>query len=114
MPVFHPRIAPTLIPTGLKVYCAPDECLFMFSRSSGPSKGLVLGNGVGIIDADYYGNPENDGHFSVVVFNVSDHEIKIKKGDRVAQAVFQKFLTVDDDFAGGERAGGFGSTDKQE
>lgn len=111
VPVFHPGVPPTLIPTGLKAYCAPDECFFVFNRSSGASKGLVLANGVGIIDADYYSNPKNDGHFYVVVFNVTDHDLEVKKGDRIAQIVFQKFLLIDDDVAGGERHGGFGSTD---
>lgn len=111
VPIFAPGVKPTIIPTGLKAYCQPDECYFIFNRSSGASKGLVLANGVGVIDADYYENPTNDGHFSVVVFNVSDHEITIKKGDRIAQLVFQKYLLADNDTASGKRQGGFGSTD---
>lgn len=111
VPRFQPGVKPTMIATGLKAYCQPDECYFVFNRSSGASKGLVLANGVGIIDADYYNNSENDGHFRVVVFNVTDHDLVIKKGDRIAQVVFQKFLTTDGDAATGERKGGFGSTD---
>ncbi len=110
VPKFQPGVKPTLVATGLKAYCQPDECYFVFNRSSGASKGLVLANGVGIIDADYYNNPENDGHFRVVVFNVTDQDLLIKKGDRIAQVVFQKFLTIDDDVAMGKRKGGFGST----
>ena len=111
VPKFQPGVKPTLIPTGLKAYCQPDECYFVFNRSSGAGKGLVLANGVGIIDADYYNNSDNDGHFSVVVFNVTDQDLVVKKGDRIAQVVFQKFLTTDDDEAMGKRKGGFGSTD---
>lgn len=111
VPKFQPGVKPTLIATGLKAYCQPNECYFVFNRSSGASKGLVLANGVGIIDADYYNNSENDGHFRVVVFNVTDHDLLVKKGDRIAQVVFQKFLTTDGDTATGERKGGFGSTD---
>lgn len=111
VPKFQPGVKPTLVATGLKAYCQPDECYFVFNRSSGASKGLVLANGVGIIDADYYNNPENDGHFRVVVFNVTDQDLLIKKGDRIAQVVFQKFLTIDGDTATGKRKGGFGSTD---
>lgn len=111
VPKFRLGVKPTLIATGLKAYCQPDECYFVFNRSSGASKGLVLANGVGIIDADYYNNSENDGHFRVVVFNVTDHDLLVKKGDRIAQVVFQKFLTTDGDTATGERKGGFGSTD---
>ncbi len=108
---FRPGMKPTLIPTGLKAYCQPDECYFVMNRSSGAGKGIVLANGLGLIDADYYQNQTNDGHFQVLVFNVLDHDLIIKKGDRVAQVIFQKFLTIDNDMAGGERQGGFGSTD---
>lgn len=111
IPAFRPGTKPTLIPTGLKAYCQPDECYYVFNRSSGAGKGIVLANGVGVIDADYYGNPKNDGHFQVLVFNVTDHDLKIHKGDRIAQVIFQKFLTVDCDDADGQRTGGFGSTD---
>ena len=111
VPVWKPGIAPTLVATGLKAYCQPDEYYSIVNRSSGAGKGIVLANGIGIIDADYYGNAENDGHFRVVVFNVSDHELEIKKGDRIAQVIFQKYLLTDDDAATGERRGGFGSTD---
>lgn len=110
VPVFRTGQAPTLIPTGLKAYCQPDEYYIVANRSSGPRKGIVLANGIGVIDADYYGNADNDGHFSVIVFNVSDHDLVIKKGDRIAQVIFQKFLTVDDDKATGARQGGIGST----
>lgn len=112
VPRFRPGQQPTMIATGLKAYCQPDECYFVLNRSSGPSKGLVLANGVGLIDADYYGNADNDGHFRVLVFNVSDRDITIEKGTRIAQVVFQKFLTVDGDQATGERTGGIGSTDQ--
>ena len=111
VPVFTPGIKPTMIPTGLKAYCGTDEYFSVINRSSGAGKGLVLANGIGIIDADYYDNAENDGHFRVLVFNVSDHEITVKKRDRIAQVIFQKYLMVDGDDADGERRGGFGSTD---
>lgn len=112
IPVFRPGIKPTLIPTGLKVYCQPDECFFVLNRSSGPGRGIILANGVGLVDHDYYNNLDNDGHFWILVFNCLDRELKVKKGDRIAQVVFQKFLTVDNDDAGGERRSGIGSTNK--
>ena len=112
VPVYKPGIKPTLIPTGLKAYCMDDECYFLISRSGGPKKGLLTPHGFGLIDADYYENPDNDGHFMVQVFNCSDKELKIKKGDAIAQVMFTKFLITDDDNAKGIRKGGFGSTDK--
>ncbi len=111
VPVFQPGMKPTLIPTGLKAYFPPDECLLLLNRSSGPKNHIVMANGIGLVDADYYNNPENDGHFRVLVYNTNDSELHIKKGDRIAQAVFQKFLKTDDDQAPHrQRLGGLGST----
>jgi len=112
VPVYKPGIKPTLIPTGLKAYCQSDECYFLMSRSSGPKKGLLTPHGFGLIDSDYYENETNDGHFMVQVFNCGDKEIFIKKGEKVAQVVFTKYLITDDDEASGKRIAGFGSTDK--
>ena len=63
IPMFTPGCKPTLIPTGLKAYCQEDECYLLLNRSSGPKKGFLMANSVGLIDSDYYGNPDNDGHF---------------------------------------------------
>ncbi len=112
IPAFHLGVKPTLIPTGLKAYCADDEFFILCNRSSGPKKGLVMANSIGIIDADYYGNESNDGHFFFQYFNCLDHDIEIKKGDVIGQVIFMKYLTVDNDEATGIRTGGFGSTDK--
>lgn len=112
IPKFTLGMKPTLIPTGLKAYCMEDECYLLLNRSSGPKKGFVMANSVGLIDSDYYENPENDGHFYFSYFNCSDHDIEVKKGDVIGQVVFTKFLICDDDTATGKRKGGFGSTDK--
>ena len=45
-------------------------------------------------------------------YNIKDEDVEIKKGDAIGQAIFQKYLITDDDNAEGERAGGFGSTNK--
>lgn len=83
------------------------------NRSSHPGKKkLVLANGIGIIDADYYENPDNDGEFMYAYYNVGQEPLEIKKGEVIGQVVFQKFLIVDNDNATGERTGGFGSTSK--
>ena len=112
IPSYKPGIKPTLIPTGLKAYCMEDEYFMLVNRSSGPKKGLLMANSIGIIDSDYYGNVDNDGHFYFQFWNVSDHDLEIKKGDIIGQVIFQKFLITDDDKAEGIRTGGFGSTDK--
>ena len=104
----------TLIPTGLKAYCAPDEFLMLVNRSSGPKKGLLMANSIGIIDHDYYENEGNDGHFYFQYFNCSDHEITIHKGDVIGQAIFQKYFTADNEqVENTKRTGGFGSTDNK-
>lgn len=112
IPMYHPGIKPTLIPTGLKAYCEPDEWFMLVNRSSGPKKGFVMANSIGVVDSDYYGNETNDGHFYFQYFNCSDHDLEVKKGDVIGQVIFQKYLLADDDEAGGIRTGGFGSTDK--
>lgn len=112
IPAYKPGIKPTLIPTGLKAFCQDDEFFMLVNRSSGPKKGLVMANSIGIVDKDYYGNESNDGHFYFQFYNVFDHDIEIKKGDCIGQVIFQKYLITDDDEATGIRVGGIGSTDK--
>lgn len=114
IPSFKVGTKPTLIKTGLKCYMENDEYLMLVNRSSNPVKrGLVLTNSVGIIDADYYNNPDNDGHLMYAFYNYSKEDITIKKGDTIGQAIFMKYLLVDNDSSNGERKGGFGSTDKE-
>ncbi len=113
IPAFKLGQKPTLVKTGLKAYCPEDEYIMLCNRSSNPGKrGLVLCNSVGIIDSDYYGNPDNDGHFMFAFYNIFDHDVEIKKGDAIGQAIFMKYYKADDDNAEGERVGGFGSTSK--
>lgn len=111
---FKPGINPTLVKTGLKAYMKDDEYLMLCNRSSNPKKkGLILSNSVGIIDADYYGNPDNDGAIMFSFYNVKEEAVTIKKGEAIGQAIFMKYLISDDDNANGVRTGGFGSTDKK-
>lgn len=113
IPSFKLGQKPTLIPTGLKAYMQENEVLMLYPRSSSPKKqGIVFPHSVGIIDADYYGNIDNDGHIMIQCFNIKDEDIVIKKGEAIAQAMFQNFLIIDDDCAQGKRVGGFGSTSK--
>ncbi len=114
IPAFKPGQKPTLVKTGIKAYMESDEVLILANRSSNPGKkGLILANSIGVVDSDYYGNPDNDGHIMYAFFNFKAEDVEIKKGDRIGQAIFQKYLVTDDDIAQGERTGGFGSTNKQ-
>lgn len=113
IPSFKLGQKPTLIPTGIKAYMKEDEVLMLFPRSSSPKKqGIMFPHSAGIIDGDYYENINNDGHIMIQCINIKDEDVVIKKGEAVAQAMFQRFLKTDDDCAEGERIGGFGSTSK--
>ena len=113
IPKYEFGMKPTLVKTGIKAYMPKDEYLMLCNRSSNPfKKGLILANSIGVIDADYYGNPDNDGHFMYAFYNFFDKDLEIKKGEVIGQAIFQKYLLVDNDKAEGQRESGFGSTSK--
>lgn len=101
----------TYVPTGVKCKMLDDEILILANRSSNPKKkGIILASGINIIDADYYGNPDNDGEISLILQNITDEPVIIKKGDKTVQAVFIKYLKTDDDNSEKERVSGIGST----
>ena len=103
----------TRVYTGLKVYMPEDEYLLISIRSSlAFKKGLILANGPAIIDSDYYNNEDNEGHLIIGIYNPGDNPVLIKKWDRIAQGIFMKYKTTDDDTATGKRVGGIGSTGK--
>jgi dUTP pyrophosphatase len=103
-----------LIPTGLKAAMPKDEVLLLFPRSSlALKKGLMMSNSVGVIDSDYYNNKDNEGHIMVPLINILSSEVKIAKGDRIAQGVFIEYRkTNDDESESISRLGGFGSSGK--
>ena len=103
----------TLIPTGVKVKLEEDQKLELFIRSSTPLGAyLMMANSVGIIDADYYNNPDNEGHIYFQVINLSPFNIKIKKGEIIGQGIISKYDKTTLDNTSATRVGGFGSTSK--
>jgi dUTP pyrophosphatase len=97
--------------TGVKAYMQPNEVLILANRSGNPiKKNLELANGVGIVDADYYENPENDGNIGFQFKNTSTEPVTIRKGEKLGQGIFTYYLLADDDNATDQRQGGFGST----
>lgn len=111
LPAFKKGMKPCLIKTGLKAYMPNDEVLIVVPRSSSPKKqGILFPHSMGVIDSDYYENESNDGHIFIQCINIKDEDVMIKKGEKIAQAYFQKFLIADGDIAEGIRTGGFGST----
>lgn len=106
-------LQPTLVPTGIKAKLDEGTYLQLSVRSSCPlNSWLVLANGIGIIDADYYNNPDNEGAIYFQLINLSPFDIQLKKGDIIGQGVILPYLTVENDKAEGTRVGGFGSTSK--
>jgi len=104
-----------LIPTGIKVQLGIDKILSLYPRSSlGTKSDCMLANTVGIIDSDYYGNENNEGHILAMIKNNSDVAVQIKQGDRFCQGIINQFFTVEGDTIGEgkKRMGGLGSTGK--
>ena len=105
------KVKPTLVSSGIKCKLEPNTYLELSVRSSTPLKHwLILANGVGIIDADYYNNPDNEGEIFFQMINLSPFPILLKKGDKIGQGIIKTYLITEDDTASGMRTGGFGST----
>lgn len=103
----------TRVMTGVKCELRPYMFLMLANRSSNPSKkGLFLANGVGVVDADYYNNPDNEGEIGFEFYNFSDEDKEIKKGEKIGQGIIMTFNRVQNDNVTATRDGGFGSTDK--
>lgn len=99
------------VKTGVKATFPEGEMLMLCNRSSNPKKkGLVLANGVGIVDSDYYNNPDNEGEIAFAFINITDHPVILEAGEKLGQGIFVKFGTTSDDNAEGQRIGGWGST----
>ncbi|MCF6515637.1 dUTP diphosphatase [Lactobacillus sp. S2-2] len=106
-------IKPYLIPTGIKAYMQDDEFLMIANRSSGPLKrNMVVPNGIGVIDSDYYDNDKNEGEIFIQLMNFGLLDRKIKKGDKIGQGIFMPYLKTDNDDETDKmkRTGGFGSS----
>lgn len=107
-------LKPYLVPTGIKAYMQDDEVLILANRSSGPLKRrLILPNGIGVVDADYYDNPSNEGEIFFQLINYGLTDYHIKKGERIGQGIFMHYLAADnEETPAAKRQGGFGSTKK--
>lgn len=99
------------IVTGVKACMEYRDVLYLYIRSSLAIKhNLVLKNCVGVIDADYYNNSDNEGNIIIAIENIGDSDFLIEKGSRFAQGVFMNYLVTDSDNANAKRSGGMGST----
>jgi dUTP pyrophosphatase len=100
-----------LVPTGLVIEVPAGHCLGIFARSSTPLKrGLVVANGVGVVDSDYCGPADE---IRIQVLNVTQAPVEIRRGDRLAQGIILPFVRADwdeQDAPDRPTRGGFGST----
>mgnify|MGYP003732103191 CR=1 FL=1 len=100
-----------LIPSNLIIATPPGYMLIVASRSSTPKrKGLMIANGIGIVDSDYCGSEDE---VKILVYNFTNNEVLVEKGERIAQGLFVKveqgqWEEVDE--MSSKTRGGFGST----
>lgn len=102
--------ATELVFLNIKAMMPSNIYLQMIIRSSLAVKHNIVLETSGVIDADYYGNKDNDGNIGIKLRNNGDKNYFIKKGERIAQGVFLQYYLTDDDNAEGTRNGGYGST----
>jgi dUTP pyrophosphatase len=101
-----------LVPTGLVIEVPPGHFLGIFARSSTPlKKGLMVANGVGVIDQDYCGPADE---VKIQVLNFTAAPVQVTRGDRIAQGLFIPVVRAEwqespGDLRDGSR-GGFGAT----
>lgn len=106
--------ATVLVPTGIKCRMRQETFLQVQLRSSvGIKYPVRLTTGVSIIDADYFDNPDNEGHIFLPLQNVGNETFYYQAGERLAQGAFIQYGKVDGDMTVAERTGGFGSTGKE-
>lgn len=101
-----------LVFINFKAYCNTDEGYILASTSGLGKKGIILANGIGIIESDYADNESNGGNIGFLLHNLNKTAYEVKAGDKIGQIFFFKFLTCDDDDVSQAevRKGGFGST----
>lgn len=101
------------IPTGVKCRLEMGRVLMLYPRSSyGFKYRMQLDNTVGIVDQDYYNNPNNEGHIFIKVTNDSKNgkTLEVNRGDAFAQGIISCFDITVDDSVTTSRVGGIGST----
>lgn len=99
-----------LLPTGLVIRVPLRMFLGIFARSSAPVKrGLMIANGVGVIDPDYCGATDE---VKIAVLNITDEVVHVRAGDRLAQGIFLQAPRVEwvEDVPRETSRGGFGAT----
>lgn len=114
IPPMSETFKPTLVHTGIRACMEEGEFLMLANRSGNPKKGLVLANGIGIVDQDYYKCEANDGEIMFAFLNTTNESITLKVGDKLGQGVFTIFKRPANAVVVQQnRVGGFSSTDSR-
>lgn len=99
-----------IFPSNLIIQVPKGHFLIIVARSSLAKKGLMLANGIGIIDQDYHGPQDEIG---ILLYNATHEQMTIKKGERIAQGLIVPIQKAEwqevSEIKKGSR-GGFGST----
>ncbi|MEK7576103.1 MAG: dUTP diphosphatase [Patescibacteria group bacterium] len=98
------------IPLNVAIQIPDGHMILLAARSSTSKRGLMMANGVGIMDRDYAGNTDE---YHAVVYNYTNEPVEVARGDRIAQGIVLRsdqieWIEVED--LGAPDRGGFGTT----
>ena len=103
----------------IQFYIIEESNILDLSKSNSAFEFDILTNNIynemfNLNDADYYGNPDNEGAIGMELRNEGGEPMYIERGQAIAQFIFMPFLLADGDSyqQGADRMGGFGSTDR--
>ncbi|HVN26304.1 MAG TPA: dUTP diphosphatase [Candidatus Paceibacterota bacterium] len=98
------------VPVNIALETPPDHFLLVAARSSTHKKGLMMANGIGVVDSDFRGDGDE---IRVACYNFTQAPVTIEKGERIAQGTFVRISKAEwdeTDRLGNKARGGFGTT----
>jgi len=98
------------VPLNVAMTIPAGHMILLAARSSLHKKGLMMANGVGVVDEDFCGNGDE---YKAALYNFTDSAVAVSRGDRIVQAILKPYEKADwdevDDLER-ETRGGFGTT----
>lgn len=110
MDIVIPPNESVLIWSDVRAHMYYDNTMIIATRSSMGKQPVTIAQAIAIIDSDYYDNESTGGNIGIRLWNAGNTPYEIHTGDRIAQGVFIKYLTTNNDNTISQREGGFGST----
>lgn len=98
------------VPLNVAMETPLEHFTLIVARSSTHKKGLMLANGIGVVDPDYCGDEDE---FRAAYYNFTDKPVRVDRGERIAQGMFVKFVRAEWDEVDkleNKTRGGFGTT----